>query len=346
MSDPMSAAHQASSTPVAATDTAASTEAAIICAYQLDGTGSGTVLDKLPSPASDRAAGFYWLHLQSDTPESLTIMRKMGLSSAQIDALTAIETRPRASKLGDAVLIILRGVNNSPDADPEDMVSLRMLITTHGIISARKHFRRLHSVTRLRESIAAGQGPRTSSEFVLMLVTRLVNLINDIVDDIDEEITDIETRLTELPTNEVRPRLALVRRKTASLRRYLAPQRDALDTLYRMPDVLSEDDALHLREQTDRSVRYVEDLDLARERSLVLQEELRNQMAEQQNLRMYILSIVAAVFLPLSFLTGLFGMNVAGLPGTSDSQAFVYVSVSMLAVGVGLVLIMRWLKWI
>lgn len=320
-------------------------EQAVICGYWMDGQGGGQPLPEIP-PAAAPTTGFYWLHLQSDSAEAAAIMRKMGLGKTEIDALTATETRPRATKLGDHVLLILRGVNNSPDADPDDMVSLRLLMTDVGIISARKHYRRLHSVTLLRASIAAGQGPSNCSEFVLMLVTALVDMINDIVDDIDEEITAIETNLTELPSHEVRPRLALVRRKTASLRRYLAPQRDALDTLFRMPGVLTENDATHLREQTDRSVRYVEDLDLARERSLVLQEELRNQMAEQQNLRMYILSIVAAVFLPLSFLTGLFGMNVAGLPGTTDGLAFVYVSASMLAVGVGLVVIMRWLKWI
>jgi len=44
------------------------------------------------------------------------------------------------------------------------------------------------------------------------------------------------------------------------------------------------------------------------------QEEILGRMAQQQNARMYVLSIVAAIFLPLSFLTGLFGMNVAGLP--------------------------------
>ena len=46
-----------------------------------------------------------------------------------------------------------------------------------------------------------------------------------------------------------------------------------------------------------------------------MQEELMNRIAQEQNARMYVLSIVAAIFLPISFVTGLFGMNVAGLPG-------------------------------
>jgi zinc transporter len=70
------------------------------------------------------------------------------------------------------------------------------------------------------------------------------------------------------------------------------------------------------------------------------------QLAQQQNSRMYILSIVAAIFLPLSFLTGLMGMNVAGLPGTEDPASFTLLVILMLAVGFGIVGIFRWQKWL
>jgi zinc transporter len=138
-----------------------------------------------------------------------------------------------------------------------------------------------------------------------------------------------------------------LRRKTASIRRYLAPQRDALDRLYRQPgDLFSQSEAQSLREEADRITRYLEDLDLARERAMVLQEELLGRMAHEQNSRMYLLSVVAAVFLPLSFLTGLLGMNVAGLPGTENPQAFALSAIAMIGLGIGLVVYFRWKRWI
>jgi len=78
--------------------------------------------------------------------------------------------------------------------------------------------------------------------------------------------------------------------------------------------LLDREQAFEICEEGDRITRYLEDLDLVRERAMVAQEEILGRMAQQQNARMYVLSIVAAIFLPLSFLTGLFGMNVAGLP--------------------------------
>ncbi len=77
----------------------------------------------------------------------------------------------------------------------------------------------------------------------------------------------------------------------------------------------------------------------------MLQGELQNRLAEKQNARMFVLSIVAAIFLPLSFLTGVFGMNVAGLPGLEYPNAFNILTGSMLVLAIALVAYMRWKKW-
>jgi zinc transporter len=180
-----------------------------------------------------------------------------------------------------------------------------------------------------------------------MLVGKLANRIDDVVDLIDEELTSVETELEEKKDNarEIQQRLSEIRRQTAMLRRYLAPQREALAELYRSGKHLSEDDCYTIRYQTDRITHYVEDLDLARERALVLHGELQNKIAEQQNSRTYLLSIVATIFLPLSFLTGVFGMNVAGLPGVENPDAFMMLSAGMAFLGLLLIGYIWWKKW-
>ena len=179
-----------------------------------------------------------------------------------------------------------------------------------------------------------------------MLVENLANRIGDVVDTIEDELTTFETDLVDKPMPEARRMLSDARRQTAEIRRYLAPQRDALDSLFRNRGVLTDLEAYSLRDQTDRSTRYVEDLDLARERTLVLQEELQNRLAEQQNARMYVLSIVAAIFLPLSFLTGVFGMNIGGMPGLDNPRAFTHMALGMVAVAAGLIGYMRLRRWL
>lgn len=318
----------------------------VICNYRLDGRGGGK--DQQDYPDMQRQPpGFDWIHMRSDAEDSIAYMQSMQLDPSLIEVLTASETRPRMQLLEGGVLINLRGVNTNPGADPEDMVSIRVWFNDRIVISSRRRGRRLLSVDDVRSAIANGVGPKTPAEFITMLVERLANRISDVVDSIDNDLTGIETQLDEKLDNvrKIQQQLSAMRKQTATVRRYLAPQREALSELYRSSMFLTPDDSQSIRYQTDRITLYVEDLDLARERALVLHAELENRIAEQQNSRMYLLSIVATIFLPLSFLTGVFGMNVAGLPGLENPQAFTILSVGMTVVAAVIIVYIWWKKW-
>lgn len=125
---------------------------------------------------------------------------------------------------------------------------------------------------------------------------------------------------------ELRPKLGALRRQAIAMRRYVAPQRDTVGRLQaEKVSWLSDIDRARLREGADRITRYVEDLDSARDRVAVTQEELNNRLAEEMNQTMYRLTVVAAIFLPLGLLTGLLGINVGGIPGTESPYAFALV---------------------
>ncbi|WJG09086.1 zinc transporter ZntB [Aliiglaciecola sp. LCG003] len=288
--------------------------------------------------------GYSWVHLQSDTPDAWDTMKSLGLSDAICDSLSALETRPRTLQIGGGILIYLRGINLNPDADPEDMVSLRIWFNEHTVISARRKNRQLLSVQDAKALLDNNEGPISSSNLILLLIAKIASRISEVVDALDDELTEFEAEGGI--DNSARFQLSLVRRKAAAVRRYLAPQRDALDNLYRMPGVFNQNQAYELRDLADRMTRYVEDLDLAKERAMVLQDELRNRIAEQQGMRMYVLSLVTAIFLPLSFLTGVFGMNVSGLPGTEDPEAFQYLVTGMVIVSILMLAGMMWKKWL
>ncbi|MET0067367.1 MAG: zinc transporter ZntB [Candidatus Thiodiazotropha sp.] len=315
----------------------------IVHIYQLDGRGSAESLKALP----ETPGAILWVHMQSDDPDCATVMGDLGLSASVIDVMTSPETRPRATAMGEGVLMVLRGVNLNQDADPEDMVSLRMWLIDGLIVTARKSQRRLMSIQDVRQALDEGCGPATTGEFLLEVVQRLVIRIGQVVDETEDALETIEEALDNLNSTEVRRRLTELRRRTAQLKRYLAPQRDALDAMYRLrSDLLDERQAFELREWSDRTTRNVEDLDLARERAILLQEELRNRIAEQQNQRMYVLSLVTAIFLPLSFLTGVFGMNVMGLPGVDNPWGFLLVVAGMLLLAAGVGVWMRFRDWL
>ena len=138
-----------------------------------------------------------------------------------------------------------------------------------------------------------------------------------------DQLADIEEQMLSAQSFDLRKQISELRRAVISLRRYLAPQRDAMQQIQSAScSWLDEEQRYQIREQLNHLIRDIEDLDAIRDRAAVAHEELNNRLSEQLNNRMYVLSIVAAIFLPLGFLTGLLGINVGGIPGVEHGAAF------------------------
>jgi len=311
-----------------------------------DGDGGARDISAREVDAWTAADGVIWVHIDVNNPASQRwLLKQDDVPDVVIDALLAGESRPWTTTTDDSLMANLRGVNTNPAADPEDMVSVRIWIDRNRIISSRR--RRLLSVVDLVDALRAGKGPSSASECFYMLVNRLSDRIGEFVDSLEERVDGFEDSLGARDISGFRHDLSTVRRQIAAVRRFLAPQRDALDRMNRrQPAVLAEDDALGLLQEADRITRYLEDLDLARERVVVLQEEFLSQIAQQQNSRMYVLSVVAAVFLPLTFITGLLGMNVGGLPGIENPAGFGLSMVVMVVAAIVLLVFFRWKRWL
>jgi zinc transporter len=120
----------------------------------------------------------------------------------------------------------------------------------------------------------------------------------------------------------VRQTIAKTRSRAIGYRWFMSPQRTALERLAGSDvDWLEPDDRLHLGEAADRGARMVDELEAIRERSALLHEQLTDLHAELVDTRGLVISVVALVLLPLTFLTGLLGMNVSGIPFAREPWA-------------------------
>lgn len=294
----------------------------LLYAYLLDGRGGGRSLDWAGVRGWSAADGCLWVHLERSAPQSQDWLRhEAGLEPLACEALLAEETRPRCTPVGNGVITILRGVNLNPGAEPDDTLSVRIWADAHRVISLRH--RPLLAVKDVTAEIEAGRGPEGSGALLAGIASRLSDRMAPVLAHIDEVIDELEEQVVETQTHQLRAELGRMRRRAITLRRYIGPQREAVSRLQGEPLAwLSDLDRARLREVGDRITRNIEDLDSLRERAAVVQEELAGRLSEQMNRNMYLLSIVAAVFLPLGLLTGLLGINVGGIPGTDNRWAF------------------------
>lgn len=318
----------------------------LIHALVLDGKGGGRAVDWDGARAWRREQGVLWVHLDRAAPEARAwLTEESGLDTVIAEALLEEDVRPRVLPVGDALLINMRGINFNEGEAPDDMVSIRMWIEPSRIITSRH--RRIRAVSDVRETLDSGRGPLRPGDFLLRVADLITDRMGPTIAGLEDQVDALETEVLTAGRAELRGKLSALRSMAISLRRYLAPQRDVMTRLAsEAASWLDAADKIRLREVADRTMRYVEDLDAARERALVTQDELNSRVNEQMNKTMYVLTVVAAILLPASLITGLFGINVGGMPGIEAAWAFYGVIGLMVVFGLIQFVLFRWLRWI
>ena len=306
------------------------TDLANYSAFVFDGRGGGRSVAFSEIGADAPESGFVWVHLHRDDPDSEAWLDNAGLDPLVLEALAADETRPRCTTHGEGAVLVLRGVNLTPGAEPEDMISVRLWIERTRVVGV--WVRPLAAIAELCESIERGHAPVSPGDLVARLALRLADKAEPTVAALNERIDDLEQGTPDAQSQRLRVKLARIRRTTIKLRRFMVPQRDALTT-FEIEDLdwLSERDRSRLREAADRVTRLGEELDAIRDRAQVINDQIMDMRAEAMNQRMLVLSVVAAIFLPLGLVTGLLGINVGGIPGAGNRWGF-WIVCALLAV--------------
>ncbi len=319
----------------------------ILFGYKLDGKGTGTRIDGADIAKIVKSKTLGWVHLDAQHNDTRAWLNDNVpyLDDGILDSLLADETRPRITEIGNGLLIILRGMNLNDNASPEDMISIRMWIDPERIITTQR--RDLKAVDDIRTALENGNGPVNSADFIFDLTTALFKRMEPTLLELDERTDNVEEQILDHPDTSARQEVIDIRKKAIIFRRYIAPQKDAMAYL-RNANIKWMDDKhrRQLQENLDRVTRYVEDLDAIRERSQIVKDELANALADKMNRNMYMLSIIAGIFLPLGFLTGLMGVNVGGMPMVDNPDGFWIIAGACLAFTIITGIIFKFLKWV
>ena len=270
----------------------------------------------------DRSAGhFCWIHLDGRDAASLHWLEDPahGLPETARFNLTAAETRPRCQPLGASVIINLRGPRHHEAEEGDELVSIRIWAERGRVVSLT--YRRMDGLDILRERMEQGLY-HDPGDLIAALSIRIAHQLDPVVADLGDQVDDCELALSS-DGYLARRAIASARSTAISYRRFVVPQRQALEAMAQLEhDWIEDDDRIHLREAADRFARMAEELEAIRERSALLHEQITDLRAEKIDRRSLIIAVVALIFLPLTFVTGLFGMNVDGIPYAHHPLSF------------------------
>lgn len=284
----------------------------------------------------------YWLHCNRESEQFEHWLCSEGIDESITESLLATDTRPRFQQLDDErFFLILRGVNLNSGKEPDDMLTIRLLYTPQRLITCNlQHSKAIQSVS---DKLSKGKGPESIELLVIMILNQLNEKIESVIDPI-EHFIDAQDN-DSFSKDEIAD-INLKHRKLLRLNRFLKPQLHALNGLNKNKIVAFEEHAVNLSNQLDNLQRIVDTIDFYITQIEVINDRISQLNAEIINRNTYLLSIIAGVFLPLGFLTGLFGINIGGMPGVDNSSAFYWFCGLLMGIGVFEMILFRRLKFL
>jgi zinc transporter len=272
-----------------------------------------------------------WFHLNlNDARARRWVHDRAGLPAEAREVLISPETRIHVELLGDGLVAVLGDLEHDFHGRAAGFHHVRIYLDDRRLITGRRH--PLKSVDFVRRALQAGAVEVSSPLAVFeRLIESLAGTLSDAVSKLGDEVDDAEELVLAGNVKHQGTALGRIRRSLAQMRRHLNANRAALAPLpSRLPVRYGAEQRQDLRLAIERLDAVGQDLELVQERARLLQEEIAGRLTEATNRNLFVLSMVTTILLPATLITGIFGMNVGGLPWVGRPGGFWWVMVVML----------------
>lgn len=314
----------------------------------LDGCGGAREIGWLEAQRwrPDNDGEVLWIHLlRTHAGVQTWLETHLALPKPTAELLTSDATRPRAFREGQTLVATLRGINFNPGAAPEDMLSLQLWSDGRRVVTLRRA--PLQTPRIVADDLAAGQGPTDAGALITAITEHLIDRMSHAIVDMNAMIDDLEDETAETYSEATLDKIATIRRQSLALKRHMSPQHEALTAISTTaPGWFEDHDRREMSETIARLRRYLDDLDISKESALVLQDDIRARAAANTQRTQYVLAVLAGIFLPLTFITGLLGINVGDIPlAHQGSHGFWIITGLCVAILALEIVFLRRLKW-
>jgi magnesium transporter len=202
----------------------------------------------------------------------------------------------------------------------------------------------------VRQRIQNGVGAirlRGPGYLAYALIDAMIDRYYPVAQRLSDNLESLEDLVVEQPHPEVLTRIRTLRRQLAVLRRVGWPQREALSAMLREgTPFFTDQDKVYLRDTYDHIAQIVELIDSSREMASDLADAYLSNVGHRTNEIMKVLTLMASIFIPLTFVAGIYGMNFEHMPELASQYGYFIVWCVMLALAIGMVVFFKRRGWI
>lgn len=309
---------------------------------QLDGKGKAKPLSNQSEASIQEPC---WIHLDFAKPETINWIRSTDLIPDLVkNELIKPNQISKEIRFDSGILVVLKGVNYIPNELPDPIVTFRFYITDNLIISTRHQ--QIDAIFQLKENLEKGIGPVDVADWLIQISELISDQVNLSFDGVHNKIIKLE----DLVMNQrvfSHKEIGRVRKQLIVLRRLLAPQRDIFVKIStERISWIDDNDRQRLHDISNQQNHYVSDIDSCLLRIASIMEQINSFLAESTNKRIYLMSLFTIIFTPITFLTSLLGVNLAGIPYNEQQWSFVGLVLLIIAICIGSVIWLKYKKWL
>ncbi len=252
---------------------------------------------------------FFWLDLHAPAEEDVGRLGEIfGFHPVAMEDTAHFGQRPKLDEYGDYALLVFYGVGTGDD-DAPGPVEVHLFL--HGSFIVTVHREPCDELDELRNRLAEDH-KHSETYIVYRILDSLTDTFFPVLDRMDDEIEELEDAVVARPTEAQRARIFHLRSSLVTLRKLVTPQRDifarAIDSLNDIPG-LEAGSRDYFRDVYDHLIRISELVDSYRDLLSGLTDVYLTTVSNRLNETMKRLTVVATIFLPLTFVTGFFGQN-------------------------------------
>jgi len=306
-----------------------------------DGAVQVTGIESLKDQA---AAQWAWVDVvDPDETTMRALERRFELHELAVEDALHLQMRPKLDSYVDGFFLVWL-TPQQPNGGPVEVHELDVFVGTGFLITVRK-------TPMAAIDYVAGEAARImvrGQDWVLhAILDHLVDSVLPIVDGLGDKLDDVEDVMLGEPRKSDIAVLYAVRRQLVRMRRIIGPERDLIRSLARERDLLSEESYRYFQDIGDHLARVEDSIETYREVAAAVMDIYLSAQSNRMNEIMKALTVVATIFMPLTLLSGIYGMNVVvGMwPPVMADWSFAVIVGSMLAIAVGMSIYFRRKKW-
>lgn len=298
---------------------------------------------------STKFDGITWLNIDGlhDVQFIEQLCEQIGVHRLSLEDILSIGQRPKVDEHNEYLYLVLKMFMYHQSTTNIEHEQISFILKGKLLISFQE--RKGDVFDHVRKRIFEGKGrirQRKADYLLYALVDSIVDYYFVILENLGETLEDVEIELLENPSEKSLSRVHAIRKELLHLRRSVYPLRELVSKLEKLPaDIIEAENIMYIRDLYDHTIQIIESVEVFRDMTSGMIDLYMNSLSNRMNNVMKVLTIIATIFIPLTFIAGIYGMNFEYMPELGWKYGYFGIMTIMLVLALGMLAYFKKKKW-